>query len=163
MNKYATHLPILQYIFKTVQIKTVFEYGCGLYSTRFFIDNAEKVESVEMQDEKWFQRIYNEIDSKKLTLSLMIGENDAIQYFKSLNKKYDLIFVDGIARENCIKESFHKSDIIVVHDTNRKTCRFYQKTILIPNTYKFINICKYKPATGIYTNNYNLFDCAEKI
>jgi hypothetical protein len=56
-RKYASHLSTLEIIFAHSNIKDVFEYGCGRYSTKFFIDHANTVTSVEMHHEKWSNRV----------------------------------------------------------------------------------------------------------
>ena len=39
-SKYGSHLPILGTIFSNCNISSVFEFGCGLFSTAFFLKYA---------------------------------------------------------------------------------------------------------------------------
>ena len=153
--KCGTHLPILEQIFRIVPIKRVFEYGCGLYSTKFFVDHCEYVESVEMQSQEWYEKIRTELPSPKLSLKCMLGAVDAITYFDSLNKDFDLVFVDGHkhSRENAINHAFNRSPTIVVHDTGRRALRRHAASVRVPEGYTFKNICRYKPYTGVFSNN----------
>lgn len=157
-RKYKSHLPVLKLIFDFVNIKNVFEYGCGKYSTRFFVNNSMSVTSVEMQHLEWYEKIKKEIVSDKLELLCKIGETDAIEYFKTKNYQYDLIFVDGIARENCVRSAFRKTEIIVIHDIS--LIRWDQKwkdLVKIPENYYVIIMTIAFPHTSVITSNVDLF------
>lgn len=120
MNPFATHLPTLEHLFKTNSIKSVFEFGTGLFSTPFFCGNSQKVIAVEMQDHNWFIKVKEELKTfNNLTMHSMLGPTSAIEYFKQLDMTFDLVFVDGHgdSRPECIQEAFKKSKIIVTHDT----------------------------------------------
>jgi len=167
-KRYSSHLIVLDAIFKSVSIKNVFEYGCGLYSTKFFVDNAISVESVEMQSQEWYEKIKNEManTSKNLSLKCMLGADDAIKYFDQLNKKYDLVFVDGWGgqgRVKCVEHAFNKTPIIVVHDVYCKKPNKYIKNMKVDSKYKYIEIEVRKPHTGIYTTNINLINKIKEI
>ena len=79
-RKYASHLPVMELLFKYSDIKNVFEYGCELYSTKFFIDHALSITSIEMQNQKWHDKIKKELISDKLNLQCMVGNDAAISY-----------------------------------------------------------------------------------
>lgn len=62
---YETHLAVLE----TLAFRHVLEFGAGPHSTRFFIERAETVCSVEGDDE-WFEWATGEyIDADNLTLT----------------------------------------------------------------------------------------------
>ena len=157
---YSSHLEILDFVFKNVKVKTVFEFGCGLYSTNFFVDNAKKVTSVEMQSEDWYNKVKSEIKSRKLDISYKPGPQDAITSFVASDKKYDLVFVDGheASRIDCVNASFDKATTMVIHDTNDFFIRHMFRAINFKNDFQFINIRKNYPATGVFTNNKVLID-----
>lgn len=71
--KHTSHLPVLELIFKYANIKNVFEYGCGSFSTKFFVDHAPSVTSVEMNKKTWYEKVKSEIISDKLNLSFISG------------------------------------------------------------------------------------------
>jgi hypothetical protein len=157
-RKYRSHLPVLKLIFDFVSIKSVFEYGCGLYSTGFFVSNANKVISVEMQNKNWYKKVKENIISDKLDLHCKLGELDAIEYFKSNNSYYDLVFVDAIARENCIINAIGKSKIMVVHDLSLvRWNERWQNKVIIPNDYQVIVMEIESPPTTVITSNGELF------
>ena len=155
MNKYATHLPILEAIYDVFKFQKVFEFGCGYYSTSFFVEHCNEIESVEMQHKMWYDEISENIKSEKLKLYCLLGEVDAIELLKTKGK-YDLILIDGIARANSIMESFKHTDLIVVHDTSKRAVRRYSQQISMPLGWEFKNFTKYRPHTGFYTNNKEL-------
>jgi hypothetical protein len=163
--KYASHLPVLELLFKYSNIKDVFEYGCGSYSTKFFIDNAISVTSIEMNSLKWYNNIKLKLMSDRLNLLCMIGETEGIEYFNKVNKRFDLVFVDGDARLDCVKSAFGKSDIIAVHDLGLR--HFGKKkdgwTILnAPDSYKIIVMRIKTTPTTIYTSSEGLFNQLKK-
>jgi len=156
----SSHLGVLELIFKHSNVKSVFEYGCGNYSTNFFIKNAESIISVEMNRMAWVDKLKNEIKSDKLNL-LFIRGLAAIEYFKSTNKTYDLVFVDGDGRLrlNCVFNSFGKAETIAVHDVNLTWKRARHKGWLnmeVPGDYKVITMNIAYPSTTVYTRNDNL-------
>ncbi len=163
-SKYGSHLPILGTIFSNCEIKNVFEFGCGLFSTFFFLKYANKVESVEMQNESWYETVSNKFKNEKLNISLMLGETKGIQYFNSLNERFDIVFVDGINREECVNSAFNKTDIIVRHDCSHRYMRTGFKNIRLPNKWKYVHITKYnKPFTCVLTNKNDLINVLEKL
>ena len=148
MDRYATHLPILHKLLYENEINSVYEYGCGLYSTPLFINCASDVTSIEMQNEKWFVKVKDALSyAKNLDIHLMLGPDAAIDYFKKQNKSYDLVFVDGHVgtRWACINEAFKNSKFIVTHDTEVPVYQWqkivvpdgwneYTDNIIVPHT-----------------------------
>ena len=165
-KKMSSHLPVLELLFKYSDIKTVFEYGCGNHSTNFFVSHAQSVVSVEMNRIAWVEKLKKEIKSDKLNL-LFIKGLEAIEYFKSTNKSYDLVFVDGDGqlRRNCASNAFGRAETIVVHDINLTWKRWRHKGWLsmeVPGEYKIITMNLAYPATTVYTKNQKLFDELKK-
>lgn len=115
MDPTATHLPILAELFASHQIKTVLEFGCGLFSTNAFISNGCKVTSIEMQNQSWYARVKEEIPGVDLRLALGPDE----WHKEPLEARYDLIFVDGHgdSRPECLEWAKDHTDLIVAHDT----------------------------------------------
>jgi hypothetical protein len=165
-KKHASHLPVLELIFKYSNIKDVFEYGCGSYSTNFFVNNAENIISIEMNRKIWYDKIKSEIVSDKFNL-LYIEGIAAIEYFKSTDKNYDLVFVDGDnkLRRDCAYNSFGKAETIAVHDVNLTWRRWKHRGWSIedvPSSYKTIVMDIANPATTVYTKNEKLFNELQK-
>ena len=128
MNPFGSHLPTLRYLIEHYNIKSVFEFGCGLYSTNLFVDCCTEVYSCEMQSNNWYEKIKKQfIHKHNLTINFYDEQDNpnvdaqflAINYFKSLNKFFDLVFVDGHkdSRWLCINECQKYTNIIVTHDT----------------------------------------------
>ncbi|WP_162417430.1 class I SAM-dependent methyltransferase [Cyclobacterium roseum] len=122
----------------------VFEFGSG-GSTKFFVTRVKEIHSVE-HDELWYNLVEKEIGGfQNLNLSLIKGEdkpittagiisdedNDLLDYWKYSNsisdfedQYFDLILIDGKARNACIKNSIPKlknGGYLVVDNSHRKS------------------------------------------
>ena len=156
-SKYSSHLPVLKLIFDFIDIKSVFEYGCGMYSTRFFVDRCDKIVSIEMQNEKWYEKVQKEIVSNKLNLYCLLGDVSGIDNFKLTNEKYDLVFVDGINREECVRNAFDRTEIIVIHDIGeRRWNQVWKKSVIVPDRFNVIVVKIATPPTTVITSNKEL-------
>ena len=111
----ATHLPIWDELFKARKIKTILEFGCGLFSTQKFVDQGCEVTSIEMQHQEWFDRVKLAIPGVNLLLALGPFEWRNLP----LEARYDAIFVDGHgdSRPECLMWAKDHTDLIVSHDT----------------------------------------------
>ncbi len=101
---------------------SVFEYGCG-NSTLWFSEKVKKIDSVE-HNRKWFERI-NSLKPGNSNVVLK-EESDPEGYAKAVresNERYDIIFIDGIERNKCIKysiDSLKSGGIIILDNSERK-------------------------------------------
>lgn len=160
MNEYGTHLPILEVVCDTLEKSgsnsSIYEYGMGMFSTKLFEKRFHDVISVEMQDESWFLKMKNEKMGENVQLYCFLGATAAIDFFKSINKCFSCIFVDGhgATRWQCINEAFYKTDIIVTHDT--ETFGYHWNRVKLPKDYVWIDIIDYNPWTSVITRNADL-------
>jgi hypothetical protein len=115
MDPTATHLPVWEELFNEHAIKTVLEFGCGLFSTKLFVEKGCEVTSIEMQDKKWFDAVKQALPTVDLRLAL-----GPMEWAKEpLAERYDAIFVDGHGdtRPECLEWAKAHTDLIVAHDT----------------------------------------------
>lgn len=100
----------------------VFEFGSG-NSTLFFADRVREIYSVE-HDTGWFEKVLKSLPSNShLHLVESKTSQSYLEPIRSENKKYDIIIVDGIFRNECMVESLkHLSEngIIILDDSERK-------------------------------------------
>ncbi len=91
---YSTHLPFLEKIFSLIEKPNlVIEFGMGNYSTEFFIQNSNKVESIEMQSKEWYDNMHEKFKTyDNWSPFMFIGPDE---YKKHNFLKPDLCFVDG--------------------------------------------------------------------
>jgi hypothetical protein len=152
----STHLPTLQYVLDKIGKCNIFEYGMEMYSTALFDEKAEKLIAVEMQNENWFNKMSQYEFKNKPELHCMVGKDPAIEYFKSLELKFDVVFVDGHCetRWKCINEAFGKCDIIIAHDT--ETASYDWHLVNLPKNYIWLDIKTHNPWTSVITNNKDL-------
>ncbi len=111
----ATHLPVLDALIRERRIVDVLEFGCGLFSTKRFIDRRCRLTSIEMQSEEWAVRVKAEMP----TVDLRVALGPQAWRELELADRYDLIFVDGHgdSRPDCLMWAKDHTDLIVAHDT----------------------------------------------
>jgi hypothetical protein len=155
-SKYASHLPVLKMLYEIRPYNNVLEFGCGNYSTKYFVENCNHVTSIENMDEKWYDKIKNEIKSDRFTISYAYGFG-AVESFKKFRKNYDFIFVDGIERPECINASFEHSPVIAIHDVGMRAIKRGGLAKVLPklvgNYYKMFVVNLAMPNTTIFTND----------
>jgi len=152
MDGFGSHLPLLEEIFKLKKINSVLEFGCGDFSTDFFIKNCPEVVSVEMQTEEWFFKIsdrYKNFPNWKGYLSL------GPQSFRELNiyKKVDLCLADGHgdSRPDTINFIQSFTDIILAHDT--ETFTYYWGRIMFFKKIHEFQFKKFRPYTTVWSTD----------
>jgi hypothetical protein len=101
---------------------TIFEYGSG-NSTAFWAKRAKSVLSVE-HDRGWFEKVKARIPSNVEILYRPETDLDAyVSAISHSNSDFDLIIIDGIARDRCLREAIpnlSKFGVIVLDDSDRK-------------------------------------------
>lgn len=98
----------------------VMEFGSG-NSTLFFAERVKKVTSVE-HDNTWFQNIIKKkISNVEIKLVSSETAEDYIQALSAFGK-FDVIIIDGLFRNECIKASLKylsESGIMILDDSER--------------------------------------------
>jgi len=155
-DKFASHLPLLELLNVLSPYNNVLEFGCGLYSTKYFVEHCKKCLSIENKDEAWYQRIKNEIKGSNIVYHYGM---EAVDWFKTTTDKYDLIFVDGIVRQECISASFQRSPIIAVHDVGLMAIRRnYLAKIRKDDDYKIYVANVAYPSTSVFISDKKLIE-----
>lgn len=153
MSKYGlldpgTCIPVLEVAFAVYQIENVLEFGCGIWSTGCFIRNAKNITSIE-NIEEWVNFVKKEYNHKN-NLNIIHYAKPMNEYFNETKDNFDLIFIDGNNRKECLQSSFYRSPIIICHDMHIKS--FEWETVKIPKDY--INLMLYTGCepyiTGIF-------------
>jgi hypothetical protein len=112
--------------------KTMLEWGAG-NSSAFFSPLVEKLYSIE-HNEQWFESV------KKLNLSnhliIHAEENAYAAAPQQLNRKFDLILIDGIKRSECSLVSLNlltEDGLIILDNSDRHPdiAKYYRENNLI--------------------------------
>lgn len=165
---YATHLPVLIWLGKSLNIKQVLELGCGLYSTPTFLDrnifpNLESLQSIE-NNKQWADRIIQAIgNDTRFSLMMTDGPINKIINRDLMYNNYDLVFIDDSSnvedRTNTIEAVSKYADIlrlVVIHDYEQQSYQAAAKGFM--NYFEFNRLI---PNTGILWNDEALIDKKE--
>ena len=110
-----------RYLAKHVADRDVFEFGAGM-STLWFAKRCRSVTSVE-HNANWHHMISRRL-AAHTNVDIQLIE-DTARYVASIEQtgqNYDLIVVDGIARENCIRAALTRlrpGGFLIVDNTDR--------------------------------------------
>lgn len=159
MNRYASHLPLLKNLKTLTDYQTVLEFGCGLYSTKFFVENCKQVWSVENMHEDWASEVRSKIKGSNV---IYLKGLEAVESFRHSKANYDLIFVDGTNRQECVNVSFGRTPLIVVHDLGFKQIKTGWLRSVKKNDYKLFVTYYANPPTALFANDSELINKLDK-
>jgi Methyltransferase domain len=143
----------------------VFEFGSG-NSTLFFSRQVGQITSAE-HNTKWYDYLIRKIpENVKLILTNSDNEEDYIGSLSNGNKKFDIIFIDGIHRVTCCNISINflnSQGVIILDDSERDE---YKSGIeyIIKNGFKRIDFWGispgylFKKSTTIFYKDNNCLD-----
>jgi len=135
----------------------IFEYGSG-NSTLWYSKKVNSVTSVE-HDISWFEKIKNNMPNNvDINYQELVYSKKYCHFSNNMEKKFDIIIVDGRDRVNCIKnslDSLKEQGIIVLDDSERKS---YKDGIdfLLENNFKKIDFWGISPGL-FYKKNTTIF------
>ena len=124
----------------------IFEYGSGS-STIFYAERAGKVTSVE-HDKGWFDKVKGTSPANaEMIFCELHRDGEYARKAMLLDKKFDIIIVDGRDRVNCCKyslEALSPDGVIILDDSEREV---YQpaRTLLKENGFKEISFSGISP------------------
>ncbi len=141
-------LDILEEIITNLRPNRCLEWGTGfstIYFTRLLPKNPQWI-SIE-HNEEWFQTMQAKNLPEGVSLNFIPADNPSFHYtngdgsFLDFKKyiefpegKFDLIFIDGRARNACLtkaQELVSDYGVVILHDVNRKT--YHEQLHLFPN------------------------------
>ncbi|AFH50590.1 Fkbm family methyltransferase [Ignavibacterium album JCM 16511] len=126
----------------------IFEYGSGS-STLFFAERVKEIISVET-DKEWFNKIVNKLPSNARLIFYEQVNFDCTyaEVIKTTNKKYDIIIVDAIEREEAISISIEllKENGVIILDNSERDEYKNITDFLYQNKFKKIDFWGIQPA-----------------
>jgi hypothetical protein len=158
----GSFMPVLDMLFGFLDIKTVLEFGMGLYSTAYFLGHDVTLYSVE-NNREWFDRCMTNADKHKCYCypDENIGNILGVEL---LYQKFDLVLVDGPTRSrvNCAARSFGRAPLIVLHDSEDYHYDYDQ--LVIPDNYNSL-IFKFNKAwtTLLYSKELETINPKKKV
>lgn len=158
IDLYSTHLDLLQNVFANIgKQKNVVEFGMGNFSTEFLLKNSDRLVSIEMQSEDWYNNMVNKFGNNKNWKHLkLIGPN---QYTSCIFDNTDFAFVDGHGetRPECVNLMFSKkAPVIIAHDTEAGS--YGWNRVQAPSEYFSFIFKKYENWSTVWTTNQSLYN-----
>lgn len=135
----------------------IFEYGSG-NSTLWYAKKVRYVTSVE-HEQNWYDKVKSNLpDNASIYYSHLVYGKEYCHFAKSLNKKFDLIIVDGRDRVNCIKNSIEclTSNGVIILDDSERSSYIDAIQYLINNGFKKIDFWGISPGL-FYKKNTTIF------
>lgn len=135
----------------------IFEYGSG-NSTLWYSKKVNSVISIE-HDKKWFEKINKSMpENVNIYYQELVYGGEYSTFSNKLNKKFDIVIIDGRDRVNSIKSainSIKEQGIIILDDSERDT---YQegRNFLLDNDFKKIDFWGISPGL-FYKKNTTIF------
>ena len=127
----------------------MFEYGSG-FSTLFYSSRVNSVTTVE-HNEEWYNKLKSQLPKNVTAIYRDLDiDGKYCRTAKSVNKKFDIIVIDGRERVNCVKNSvgaLKDNGIIILDDSERK---IYQEAISFLNDINFKKIDFWGFSPGLF-------------
>lgn len=116
-------LPFISFIKDRLsQSMSIFEYGSG-NSTLFYSNYVHEIYAVE-HDKEWYETVQKNIkDSVRLIYCNLEYDGEYCRTSQKVDKKFNIIIVDGRDRVNCLKQSVDSltdDGCIVLDDSERE-------------------------------------------
>lgn len=158
IDPYSTHLSYLNNIFNICgKMNNAVEFGMGKFSTELLLKNTNKLISIEMQSDLWFNDMCENFKNyKNWEPHMKIGANEYNSVV--LPNVINIAFVDGHgnSRPECIKLMMSMDcQIIVAHDTEESS---YGWSRVINGDYKVLTFKKFNNWTTLWTKNDDLYN-----
>lgn len=163
MFDYATHVPILAHLILEHKIKNVMETGMGDYSTPLFVAYCNHVFSIEMDKIDWFEKV-----CKRQGVTYLFHPFLALQEKEYINAireipPVDMAFIDGYGiRSFQVNSVFHKTNIIVMHDTQEE-CHEWKGVVIPDKTWQWVDVTSYPTWTGVLTTRQDVVDSLRRV
>lgn len=125
MADFNSYEPLLRKYMELVKPKLVLEYGTG--KSTGIIASYPNVNVISMEHDAYYFKIfwqkYREIPNIKIVHANY--KQGYVEFPLGLNKKFDLIFVDGLcdARVECLNVAkclLAENGVVILHDSERK-------------------------------------------
>lgn len=148
--------PAIEYLKQLdLKEKSILEWGTG-NSTKFFASRCKDILSIE-DNEEWYNYIKTELPINAKSILASVEEYEKIPL--NIDRKYDIIIVDGIKRSECLNVSLsilNESGIIIFDnsDRNPELCLTLRNENLIQiDFHGFGPINPYTWTTSIFLNS----------
>jgi len=103
----------------------IFEFGSG-NSTLWYASKAKNIISVE-HDNVWFEKIKKTMPKNvNIYYEKLLYDGEYSKFANALDRKFDIVIVDGRDRVNCMKNAINaikENGVIVLDDSERKQYR----------------------------------------
>jgi hypothetical protein len=126
--RWGTHVEVLRALIEQVPIRSVLEFGMGMYSTPMLVERIDKVFAVEQSDPDWVAYVRKLCDGK----GELFFEPSSTKALEMFGTDWDMAFVDGKREERlpalqgCLDA---RIPFIVAHDMNQTDWYQYHRVV----------------------------------
>lgn len=131
--------------------RSVVEWGAGLYSTGLFLDrkrfpHLETLKSYE-NDFGWYLACQSWFGTDKRWTAIGANTDEVMRQSRADDRMYDLAFVDGIDRHECMQLALDHASVVALHDVEVPAVMEHTKLAKYTRVYK-----EHRPWTAICSN-----------
>jgi len=135
----------------------VFEFGSG-NSSLFFAKRVSSITSVE-HNKEWFEKIKNSLPENSVIHHVESKSSEQyLQPFIKIGRKFDIIIIDGIFRNECLIESinFLAGESVIILDDSERVDYAEGKNFLLNKNFKRIDFNGISPGL-LYQKSTSIF------
>ncbi|MDO8640452.1 MAG: hypothetical protein Q7R33_02820 [Nitrosarchaeum sp.] len=151
IDGYATHMQILSWVVETFKPKRILELGVGRHSTKYLLDHAESLTSVETTKKEWLDIVRREFGSHDSWTSLYAFRDQWLE--QALKQSWDMVFVDcdEVSRPMWASKLQSVCPLIICHDTE---CQAYGwRSVTLNENFVWLDCTEQIQWTSIITSN----------
>ena len=157
---YGTHIAVLKVVQAHVGDANAVEFGCGMYSTKWLLENFRHLTTVEL-DEGWVTKVANGTCAEMKKRWSMVVVKDEQWAFQAAGRipQADVVLVDGgdhkarvKVAQSCMDQGTTKA--VVMHDAER--IEYDWNTLWLLDGWKYVRCEGEMPWSAVATPNDDL-------
>ena len=119
---YGSHRGVFEQILRRLEVRSVLEFGMGLYSTKLFADHCAFVASVEQESMEWYNKTVEMVRSPHWSPHFEADPAVIFDYYDTKGVQFDLVLSDGKAETRCQVANMamqRNVPVVALHDAEK--------------------------------------------